>query len=144
LRIIGVDPGKETGLALWVDLAGGSSRFDTFSAPADQAVYWVWQEIEEHGSDLTVAVEKFEFDQDLGRKTPQYDALHVTGAVKFKCLRYGCRFVEYLRSDAKTFGTDRKLKLLGVYKPGPKHANDAARQVLMNLAGTGHMPKLKF
>lgn len=133
--IVGVDTGNTTGISWWDDL---HQRLEaTAQQPAAEAVFTLWAWLEEHASEpVEVALEWFDLTQQTVRATRQYDALHVAGAVRFKCLQLGVPYYTYSRSNAKRFATDVKLQRLGLYRRGQGHANDATRQVLTHLAST--------
>ena len=144
MLIIGVDPGKVTGLS-YSFVSGDEFRF-SFSHELDaySAVYEVWYYIDGFADpEITVACERFDIDDNTHKKARQYEPLDVTGALLYKCMQYGHKFVQYGRADAKNFGTDRKLKVMGMWMGTPDgHANDSSRQIVLHLAKIGRLPRL--
>lgn len=133
--ILGVDPGQTTGLAWWDE---HSQRLEaTAQQPAQHAVVTLWRWLEEHvGEAVEVACERFQIGPRTLQASRQYDALHVAGAVRFKCGQLGVPYVEYPPATSKRLAHDDRLHLLGLWKPGQGHANDASRQVVTHLAST--------
>lgn len=137
--IVGVDPGGTTGISLW---DGGPALGWFGQYPAIDAVDRIWNLIEQHkfGRGVHIACERFDITVQTARKTRQYDALYVTGALLYNVEitnRYSDpinKFIHYARSDAKTFAFDDRLKQIGWWSRGQTHINDATRQVLMHLA----------
>lgn len=132
--IIGVDPGGTTGLAWWNEKDG---QLTTAEQPATSAVMTVWTWLEDHRDEpVEVAVERYQIGPRTLQASRQYDALHVAGAVRFKCAQFGVPHREYPPATSKRLATDERLQLLGLYRPGRGHANDATRQVVAHLATT--------
>lgn len=138
--IIGVDPGKVTGLSI----LDRDKRFTT-QLPARSAVLFLWREMDGYRlvkRRLVLCCERYTVDANTHKKTRQYDALHVAGALKYKCAANDQEFTEYERADAKHFSTDKKLVAMDFYDKTMVHANDASRQVILHLARTNALPKL--
>lgn len=135
--IVGVDPGQTTGLAWWDDMA---QRLEaTAQQPAQHAVVTLWTWLEEHRDvACEVACERYQIGPRTLQASRQYDALHVAGAVRFKCGQLGVPYHEYPPATSKRLAHDDRLHLLGLWRPGHGHANDAARQVVTHLATTRH------
>lgn len=134
--IVGVDPGGTTGLAWWNEV---THRLETTAQqPAQHAVVtlWAWLEKYAPGQSVEVACERFQIGPRTLQASRQYDALHVAGAVRFKCGQLGVPYFEYPPATSKRLATDDRLHQLGLYQPGRGHANDATRQVVAHLAAT--------
>lgn len=138
MYIVGADPGKMTGLTTYDTLNGTSAIAEL---PAFNAVRYVWNVIE--GAPVVVCCERYDITGQTSKKSRQHDALKVTGALEYKCLMHGAKFVQFGRADAKTFGTDKKLREMKMLTD-LVHGNDAARQVLMYLAEANLLPKLSL
>lgn len=136
--IIGIDPGLMTGMSTWI---GGLELESTVQWDAKTVVAHVWHTIEAFGlrRSIHVVCERYDITPQTARMSRQYDALHVIGALRFKCEIFNDRtntnvvFVQYGRSDAKKFASDDRLRSVGWHRPGNDHANDASRQVMMHL-----------
>lgn len=138
--ILGIDPGQMTGLAWW-DVEA-QAVYVSAQQPAYQAVLNVWEWLEHHRDSavpqeyevVQVACEKYVIGPRTLQATRQYDALHVAGAVRFKCQELGVLYTEYPPSESKRLVTDERLQRLGLWQPGRGHVHDATRQVLTHLA----------
>jgi hypothetical protein len=130
-RVIGVDPGKLTGLAL---LHGESLTRVAVPLTQVEDVLRVWLASET----LTdVAIERFVITRNTARKTQQLDAIKVSGIVENLVMHIDYHRVVYQNmSDAKRFGNPALMKALGWWETGKhsSHKNDATSQVLKLLA----------
>lgn len=125
--IIGVDPGKQTGIAFWSEDKEEFLRFNTY--PAMSAVYRLWDALDtytQHECIVTLVCERYTIQPRTLKNTRQYDALEVTGALRYRCSQLGIDFVQYGPSDAK-----HALILIEHLIPRgtSTHAKDAACQV---------------
>lgn len=138
--IVGVDPGGTTGFSIWNDTGVVLAEFH--QEEPKRAVGYIWQLIDGFGlrRNIHIACERYDITPQTARMTRQYDALHVAGALKFKCelmnerTNTDIRFIQYGRSDAKRFADDARLKAIGWWVSGRDHVNDATRQVVMHIA----------
>lgn len=136
--IVGVDPGKITGIAIYVsaDEFEDPSHGHTIvseEVPAREVGTFLRQWTAGiHSKNMIWAVEKFIIMP--GRpKTAQPDALLVTGIVQG--LAVGSRYVEQGPGPAKRMCNDQVLKRLGWYTPTKDgHANDAKRHIVLAMA----------
>lgn len=131
VRVIGVDPGKTTGLAL---LTG--SRLTQVAVPfaevEDTLRLWLASEVITY-----VGIERFVITRNTARKTQQTDALKVSGVVQNLVERSERHVVVYQNmSDAKRLGNPVMLRKLGWRRTGvnASHMNDAASQVFKLVA----------
>jgi hypothetical protein len=133
--ILTVDPGLVTGWATWdapyhkgfqSGMVEGRFKFYEWFYGLQRA-HW------EHDptTAFSVVIEKFTVNLQTAKKSPQPDAMLITGHIEAICVRDGLSLGTQLPSQAMSFGTNEKLKLLGWYKPGPDHPNDAARHLLL-------------
>lgn len=137
--IVGVDPGQVTGVAWWDTETEAFTV--TAQSPADGAVInlWLWLErFDREGHEVEVACEQFVIGPRTLRATRQYDALHVAGALKFKCTQFSVPYHEYRASDTKRLVNDQVLRQCGGYTSSD-HVNDAERVALTHLANV--LPK---
>lgn len=139
--IIGIDPGETTGLSYYVGSYGFLHSVELSAYSAVNQVWYCLQTADD--DDITVVCERFDIDDSTHKKARQYEPLYVTGALLYKCMQHGHKFVQYGRADAKNFGTDRKLKVMGMWMDTPDgHANDSSRQIVLHLAKIGRLPRL--
>lgn len=129
VRIIGVDPGKTTGLAI-LDLAGGA----WFTEMADAAGVPHNLRVMIRAGDL-VAAEKFVVSRRAGRSSSAKageQARDILGALREICRENGAQFVTYPAVVVKRWAADKRLKAAGLHAPtkGIGHARDAARHAL--------------
>lgn len=133
--LISVDPGQATGLfACYND---GEAFMNH-----DRHAYTAMRELEELlntyvDSDVHVVCERFTVQST--RITPQYDALEVTGVVKWLCSKHGAELTLQSRSQ-KSLVNSFMLKQINWWATGTRgHGNDAARHALIWLAA--HRPE---
>jgi len=138
---IGVDPGGTTGLAAYYyelqqwyrtqisncDTREGLRRVTSM-------IHGIYRRCEPFLAKPTVHIlcEQFDFRKDEQfRDKIDYTAREVIGVLKYE---FG--FVDFVRLDftgaslGKGFWTDDKIRRLGLWEPGNKHAMDATRHVL--------------
>jgi hypothetical protein len=130
-RVIGVDPGKLTGLAL---LHGDSLTRVVAPVPEVEDILRVWLASEVV---TDVAIERFVITRNTARKTQQLDAIKVSGIVENLVMHVDHHRVVYQNmSDAKRFGNPQLMRALGWWETGrhSSHKNDATSQVLKLLA----------
>lgn len=134
--LIGVDPGKTTGLFLY----SNASRFGFLDrqylheqVDADDAPKCISDLIVKatdyvgYGG-VHIAVERFIITGRTAKLSQQTDALEVTGMVKaFARLHTRNSITQYMKANLK-FANDGALKRAGWYSSKLGHATDAARQ----------------
>jgi hypothetical protein len=144
--VIGVDPGKVTGLKVYArrenrDPWLGHDQVDRNDIAAYLS-YLIghWASVI-GGDNVHIAVEKFVITTRTAALSPQADALEITGMVKgFAATRGlgGTITVHQLLKSNLKYANDDMLKLVGWYVPGKRHANDAARQAFALLKLIDH------
>ena len=142
--IIGVDPGKITGIAMW---QSPEARLTHNGAVAQNTQPWTVAEVGPtevlsciRGMLLgrrprLIACERF--IQGTGRRPMSYqgDAQHITGEVSALAQVLECPFVRQLPGPAKKIASNAVLKRIGAYTGTPDgHGDDACRQVIRALA----------
>jgi hypothetical protein len=128
--VIAFDPGKETG---WARMSEG--EFASGQAPLWDVVDWLWSALD-GGLRPTIFCEDFIITTATAKKSRQTDPLDGIGAIKWMAHRFDLALYMQSPSQAKTFATDDKLKVIGWYKPTKGgHANDAARHLMVGLVG---------
>lgn len=135
--LVGVDPGKVTGIAVWwdpfvYDNSAKKADVDTAEVENSTAVVPVIRRILENRRPFAVGVERY---IQNSRKTHQPAASEVTGAVKSLCEELLVRCVYQSPGPAKRAGSTKALKKLGWWTPTPDgHANAALGHVLLLMA----------
>lgn len=123
MRIIAVDPGNMTGVAM-ADLPDGKPESWEIG-DAMTAVNFV-----KHKQADLIVVE--DFRPRPGIRTWQPDALHIIGALRFVAWETNTELVLQQPSDAKRFSTNDKLDRIKWYHPTEGgHANDAMRHLML-------------
>lgn len=135
--IVGVDPGKVTGIAIFLSS-------DEYAEPHGDTIHAEEVPAREvgtslrrwtsgiHDKNLLWVVEKY-ITLPGRPKTNQPDALLVTGTVQG--LAIGSRYEEQPPGPVKRLCSDAILKKLGWYTPTPDgHANDAKRHIVFAIA----------
>lgn len=119
--IIGIDPGKCTGLFLY---KSGKTEHHEMALP--QAGDWLWSWLLSGSVDLVVH-ERFIVSPGGGARTMQLDALGVIGVAQFLCHRTKTDLAVVSKSDALKLASNDRLRQAGWWGRGFTHANDAAR-----------------
>ena len=129
--VLAVDPGKTTGYALWTDgeRVEGELYAEAFLDYAESVL--------KTGTVDTVVCERFIITTRTGKLSHAPWSLEQIGALRHLCHVHRVNFVLQNVSDAKKFGTDQRLNLLGWKRPqGAGHARDAQRHLLVHLVRT--------
>jgi len=136
VKIIAVDPGVTTGVA-WADFSEeGIPELHTSMPKGFEAACTLFERF--GGSpyrsnfDLLV-IERFSITAKTATKTREGSnlAIELIGVAKWVALQCGLKVEEQSPADAKNFASDMKLRKLGWYTPGPDHARDATRHLLL-------------
>lgn len=134
--LIGVDPGKTTGLFLYSNgprfgFLDRQYRFDEVDA---KHMPRYMNNIVAKATDYVgharvhIAVERFIINARTAKSSQQGDALEVTGMVKaFAALHTSNQVRQYMKANLK-FANDAALRRAGWYSTKLGHATDAARQ----------------
>lgn len=137
--LVGVDPGKVTGIAVWwspavFDTSGKPTPLDTAEVEAS-AVRSVLLRMLDGERPTLMAVERYIQGQ---KKTHQPEANEVIGTVKSLAEELLVRCVYQNPAPAKKIGTTARLKRLGFYvATKDNHANSATAHMLLLMA-TSH------
>ena len=134
MRILAVDPGKMTGLALTSEMSLVRWELPYLEALDAAGALIMAQAIN------VVVCENYIVGQGTIRKAQGENwSLKSIGALEWMChYATGIEFILQKPADAKTFSTDEKLRELGWWLPGHPHANDSLRHLLLFLAREGH------
>jgi hypothetical protein len=136
--IIGIDPGDTTGLAYWYPGAGRpiAAVAQIRHCREDYGLSGLFRELGQitplSVQGTAIVCESFEFrHEERYRDKIDYTAAEVIGALRtFVLERPSIELFRQNAATAKGFWTDDKLKRLGVWVPGNKHAMDATRHLL--------------
>lgn len=135
LYVIGVDPGKQTGVAIY-----GNGRFIMGDdMPASEVGLFVDAYImelrsQDPDSRIVMACERFNVGGSTLKMTRQADATEVTGKMRDIAKKHGITLVIQNAADAKKMGAPVILRSIGWWTPRKRHANDAAAHALLMLS----------
>lgn len=140
-RIVALDPGGTTGVVSWTFGGWRDPATQDTSGPPEYFVSQIGPQ--EHHEELfgflelqctddyTVVCESFEFRQGKQRAGINLVSKEYIGVVKlFAQQRPQVRLIGQTAAQAKGFVTDEKLKAMGLYAPGHRHAMDAMRHLI--------------
>lgn len=136
MRILTIDPGHTTGIA-FKDFATSEAPVTYMPIGLIAAYGHFFSLIANEGPDLIVC-EKFTITAGTAKKSRggSNEAIELIGVARYAAWNHGVNFEEQMPSDAKNFCSDVKLRRLSWYVPGPDHARDALRHLV--LAGVRH------
>lgn len=143
MRIMGVDPGGTTGIAI-IDVPWDDSRYEASPdthlyntqivsswGTGPESVGWQMRDLIENYAPTLIALEKFIITQQTVRYTRQPDALWIIGGVRFIADTHLIPVHMQPASLAKTTWDAARLKDTGWAKVvKQKHARDALRHAL--------------
>jgi len=128
--VIWLDPGKTTGIAFYDTVDGyfTSSQYD-FAATGEylDGMMTTW-------NDLAIGWEQYIIAP--GHSGTAAFSLEVIGMTRWLAHHHDVLVLPAVPSAARKLGSDDKLKKLGWYTPGTRHANDAAAHMLAWLLRT--------
>lgn len=133
--VIGVDPGKKTGIAC-LRVTGGFVRHETMECDQVDVVPYVEGLLK--GTDLAsvdvfIGVQRFTINRSTHKKTRQPAASEIVGVVQELGRKYNVTVDVQSASTAARF-IDMTLRRLGIYTVSRGgHANDAMRHALLTL-----------
>jgi hypothetical protein len=131
-----VDPGKETGLALYVNKRLIAKNSLPAGKTPQEIARWisvVKAKIQE--AQIIIAVERYQTGGNTVKKTRQTDPLEILGACRL--IARGDPAISVVvsnASDAKKIASPERLKHIGWWTAGHDHINDAACQIMRALA----------
>ncbi len=133
--IMGVDPGKTTGVA--VVRASGPSKAEVLKyaqVDIEDAPRYFADALDYYTDLSVISMERFTISARTLKASRQSDPLDVIGGVKFLVALHD-RDIQLFRfgpSDAKTAYSDKRLKALGLFSAvAGTHARDALRHAMM-------------
>lgn len=123
-RIVGVDPGKTTGIMSFTVLEDGTvSCIEPLQLDFIGAGLYLSQRLKE--GDI-VACESYRF---MPKKAQDYSAPEVIGLVRYFCSRLGSDLIMQTPSAVKSLVSNEVLRRSGLYVQGD-HARDASRHAV--------------
>lgn len=136
--IIAFDPGVTTGVA-WTTFG---DEIDATQITGGAIGVWEWLEKTQDAAGFpdVIVYEKFLYQR---RDKVVLDPVEVIGVIKLWAHQNVIPIQGLTAAQAKGFWSDKKLKTVGVYETGLKHANDAIRHLLYYLS-FGQEPDLTW
>lgn len=129
VNIIGVDPGKTVGIAVYLD-----GRFSSLELPRADALSWITGLVAATYPAPFLAVERFFRGSGRGpARTVEVDAPEVIGELAALQREFSLMGAEQSPVDAKSVCPDHWLQRMRWFNSGHPHANDAARHVKLAL-----------
>lgn len=131
-RIIALDPGGTTGWALYDVDSDNNEKWTCGQIGPHEHHDELFSHLERlHVQSFTVVCESFEFRQNAQRNNLNLMSKEYIGIVKLFGQQRNVPVVFQTAGQAKPFVTDEKLKIMGHYTPGMKHARDAYRHLIL-------------
>ena len=129
--LLAIDPGETTGVAVWHAEESLIYLFQ-LETPVIEEGYKLVEEVIDRVEPAHLRVEDYRV---YGHMTEQHSfaSLHTAqfiGAIRTVASQKGIPLSVCLAMHAKTFWTDSKLEICGLYNKGLKHARDAQRHLL--------------
>ena len=132
MRVIALDPGGRTGIALWQDGQFWSTHLGTY-----EAWHWVANQLETTRTDLVVC-EDFIITIATAKKSQDgKKSLESIGVFRYLCAVARVSFETQTPADAKNFVDNDRLRHLGMWYKGSDHPRDAARHLILALSSRG-------
>lgn len=149
--IVGVDPGKLSGVALWVPAVLSTSIYASAELTQDEIIPWIKDQISD-AQDVrqttlricTFAVEHFQQARGGRPLTSQPDAIRVTEMLRAFADELTCGFITFTPSVAKHLAHNQRMRKIEWYKSTKNgHETDARRQILCAIA-RHHPEELRY
>jgi hypothetical protein len=132
MRVLAVDPGGATGLALWEKTPGGES-IQQWQIDSQMGLLATVEAELARGLDVLVC-ESFQLSRSSKKSTAgSLQTIETIGALRWLAHKESRLFVLQSPSDAKTFVTDDKVNALNWWKVGEEHARSATRHLILYL-----------
>ena len=133
--LVWLDPGLTTGIA-WFN----GERFDSCQLIFQDVGVWLTSHLLGLRERAHVGWEHYVVTGGGGRFGTPAPSLETIGMTRWICHEHGATILPAQPSSARKLGGDDKLKRLRWYKPGKRHANDAANHLLSYLLRTHSLP----
>jgi len=134
MKLFSYDPGNTTGWAL-IDAKPGEREIIISGEVGGWQEFVKTFEILNRTEEIDQVIgEGWEIDAESHKKTREYDAFYILGAIQYLCFKNDIPHLIRSRNH-KTFADDKKLRVLGGwwYTGGGGHCNDAYRHALAYL-----------
>lgn len=141
--IIGVDPGKTVGVAVYDMNVEESEPIGTQIEFNDFGDWLNIMLANVKDKEVLVAIERFTI-RTLKTANDAHWAIECIGVARYLCKCYGVNLIFQSPNDAKRYATDQKLRIAKWYVPGRDHANDAIRHVSLAMASLKIPPPWLF
>lgn len=140
--ILALDPGKMSGWAYYDSTDGG---FISGQKDYDDTCRLLIDEAARKGPDLGIVCESFIITVNTAKNTQATWSLELIGVARMVSRLWTQQeLVLQGPAEAKRLCSDELLKVMGWYKPGKGHANDAARHLGLFMLARGWMdPRIK-
>ena len=132
---IWLDPGKTTGVACYQLYA---ARFKSFQGDFNEVGDEVEVMLDVESGNAAIGWEQYLVTK--GRAGTASYSLEMIGVLKRLAYVHHAVVLPAMPSSARKLGDDPKLRALGWYKPGLRHANDAANHLLAYLLRERMLP----
>jgi len=131
-RVVALDPGGTTGWAS-LTVVGGEDMWEEGQIGPDAHHFELWDFLKEESvlhHDMTIVCESFEFRQNKQRNNINLMSREYIGVIRLFGVLFDIPVVFQTAGTGKGFVSDDKLKVMGLYKPGQRHSNDAKRHLI--------------
>lgn len=135
MKIIALDTGHTTGLALWDSKKGETLPEQLWLGmlPREEAEDWAARWIPHVDQVITEQLVISQRTIQTGRQVQ--DAIESVGAIRYLCRIHSTPLYDKSKpNEVMRFITDERLKKLNVYVKGPDHPRDAGRHLITFLA----------
>lgn len=144
--ILGCDPGKASGVALWVPSIDHTSIFASAELARDEIKPWAMEEIKRASTTPSrmglvgirlclIATENFTQARGGQPLTNQPDALRVIGLLRTLADDLSCSLTTNGASSAKKLANNERMRRIGWYKYTKNgHETDARREILITVS----------
>ena len=133
-RILAVDPGNTTGIAV-VDMAY-PAVLETHEFDYEDVADFMFNPIDRGAIDEIVC-EHFYVDAETLKKTWQADTFDVIGIMRYTAYILSIPYTHQPPSSVKKLATNDRLIKIGWWTPGQGHAQDATRHLFYRCVTSG-------
>lgn len=135
--VLGIDPGKLTGLCLYLYENKVATRVWAKELGEVEVDFFIEKTISELAPDIVIINEKFFITQRTFKLPEAPWSLEKTGVIKYMCNKYGVKYNWQSPAEAKEFVTDKRLRDLNEWFIGGEgHARDAIRHAILFMVKT--------
>lgn len=135
LDTIWFDPGLTTGIAWYTEGEFGSTQLDFVGTGR-----WLEGRLRHAPFSTAVGWEQYIVTAGGGKTGTPGPSLETIGMIRWLCTWHRCAILPAQPASARKLGDDSKLKRIGWWNPGHRHANDAANHLLADMLRRGRLP----